>query len=223
MIGGFFIFGLYHELRAAYDAATEGDGGPLKLFAAGRADESLQHFKVVEFCGGERGDMPSQGAFSFETDREEIAKLESLVISSYGHAVLRRAAKSVAAGDPCVDLGAKLLRDEHLRTLRALVQDGAFASATTLSFNAVTGLSTLPDLTGMASLRTLSMVNCTGLETLPDLSGLPALQTVKLEGCRKLQALPKLCEGLECNDAFLSLPKHLRSGLEEEEEEKEED
>ena len=41
---------------------------PLRLFAVGSAAE-LQQFKVVEFLGGDRGDMPSQGVFSFESDR----------------------------------------------------------------------------------------------------------------------------------------------------------
>jgi hypothetical protein len=210
----FFIFSLYQEMRAAYDLALEGDGGPLRLFAVGSGGlsgggSSLQHFKVVEFLGGDRGDMPSQGAFSVESDRESIAALESLVISAFGHAALRRAAKAVAAGDACVDLGAKMLRDEHLPTLRTLVESGAFNSATTLSFNAISSLTTLPDLTGLDALRTLTMVNCTGLRRLPDLSGLPSLQTVKLENCRQLEALPALRPGLEWDDNFL--PEHLRS------------
>ena len=197
-------------MRAAYDAALEGDGGPLRLFAIGSGGaSSLQHFKVVEFLGGDRGDMPSQGAFSVESDRQSIQSLESLVISAFGHAALRRAAKAVAAGDFCVDLGAKMLRDEHLPTLRALVASGALKAATTLSFNAISSLTTLPDLTGLDALRTLTMVNCTGLRRLPDLGGLPSLQTVKLENCVKLEALPALRPGLEYDENFL--PEHLRS------------
>ena len=143
--------------------------------------------------------------------KRAVAALESLVISAFGHAALRRAAEAVAAGDACVDLGAKMLRDEHLPTLRTLVESGAFNSATTLSFNAISSLTTLPDLTGLDALRTLTMVNCTGLRRLPDFSGLPSLQTVKLENCRQLEALPALRPGLEWDDNFL--PEHLRSAM----------
>ena len=212
----FFIFSLFHEMKAAYDASVQGGDGSLKLYAAGSSPHSLQQFKVVEFLGGDRGDMPSQGAFTFESDRKSIVQLENLVISAFGHAVLRRAAKSVADGDLCVDLGAKMLRDEHLATLRQLIEAGAFKTATTLSFNSISSMTTLPDLTGMDALRTLSMVNCTGLTHLPDLSGLPALNTVKLENCLRLKApLPKLRDGIEYDDMFL--PKHLRSGDADEE------
>ena len=219
----FFLFSLYFEMRHGCPDALK----PLRLYAAagggggggGSGVAELQQFKVVEFLGGDRGDMPSQGAFSFESDRQNIVQLEDRMISAFGHEVLKQA--SVAAEtDPVVDLGAKMLRDEHMPTLAALIQAGGFKAATTLSFNACPMIQHLPSLDGMDALKTLSLINAHALKTLPDLSKLPSLQHVKLEHCDQLEALPKLREGLEYVDAHL--PKHLRSAPVVEEEEEEE-
>ena len=194
----YFIFGLFSEMRPGAVAET-----PLKLFAVGSSG-ALQQFKTVEFMGGERQDLPSQGAFSFEADRAAIASLEDRMISAFGHAVLDNFA---AAGEPTVDLGAKMLRDEHLPTLARHVQAGRFRTATTLSFNACPLITTLPDLTGCDALRTLTCVNAHGLTSLPDLSGLPSLVNVKLENCDQLRALPRLPPGVEWDENHV--PEHL--------------
>ena len=199
----YFLFGLYSEMR---DGAMDG-ASPLKLFAVGGSGE-LQQFKVVEFLGGDRGDMPSQGAFSFESDRESIVELESKMISAFGHAVIRNAADS---GEPTVDLGAKMLRDEHLPTLRKAIEEGKFKSATTLSLNACPEITTMPDLNGMDSLRTLTLINAHSLQSLPDLSALPALKVVKLENCDKLKELPKL--PAEVTWDACNVPEHLKGAL----------
>ena len=196
----YFIFGLASEMRR--DSSAGGES--LRLFAVG-ASGALQQFKVVEFLGGDRGDMPSQGDFSFEQDRAAIMALEDSMISAFGHAVIRNAA---AEHEPVVDLGAKMLRDEHMPTLAQAVADGAFNETTTISFNACPLFSSLPDLTGMAALRTLTCINCTALRQLPDLSRLPSLQSVKLEACDQLQALPALPPSAHWVDAHL--PEHLK-------------
>lgn len=81
------MFGLASEMRPG--AAAQ----PLNLFAVGSGG-SLQNFKFVEFLGGERQDMPSQGAFSFESDREQIQRLEDGMIAAFGHAVIENYAQS---------------------------------------------------------------------------------------------------------------------------------
>ena len=53
-----------------------------------------------------------------------------------------------------MDLGAKMLTDEHMPTLRALIASGTLAKATTLSFNAISSLTTLPDLGKRAGTQT---------------------------------------------------------------------
>jgi hypothetical protein len=164
--------------------------------------------------GGERGDMPSQGAFSVDADRAAIRQLEDVVISSFGHRVLKHAAVTVQS-DPTIDLGAKMLRDEHMPTLGAMVAQGALSQATTLSFNACPMITFLPSLNGMDSLRTLSLVRCAAMASLPDLSALPSLKVVKLEGCEQLAALPKLPDGVEWEDCHL--PSRFQKEAEEEE------
>ena len=143
-----------------------------------------------------------------ESDRQSIARLEDQIISAFGHSAIRRAA-AAAETDCTVDLGAKMIRDEHLQTLEAEIKAGKFCTTTTLSFNACPMITTLPDLTGMDSLRTLTMINATALASLPDLSSLSSLQCIKLENCHRLTALPKLRTGLEWDDAHL--PEHLRT------------
>ena len=177
----------------------------LRLFAVSSTGE-LKHFRTVEFVGGERGDLPSQGAFSFDADRDAIVALEGRMISAFGHAVIHNFA---ASGARHVDLGGKMLTDEHLPTLETSIRAGAFTGATTLSLNACPLITTLPDLTGMASLERLTLINASALRTLPDLSGLPALEQVKLESCDRLEALPKLPLGVKWDD--VSVPEHLRA------------
>lgn len=200
----YFVFGLFFEM-------LEGGGGPcsrdaLPLYAVGKDASELQQFKVVEFLGGDRGDMPSQGIFSFESDRASIAQLEARMISAFGHAVIENAA---ASGETTIDLGAKMLRDEHMPTLAKAVASGRLAAATTLSFNACPEFTYLPELTGLSSLRTLTLINCHNLARLPDLSSLPALRIVKLENCDKLVELPKLPEGVTWEES--SVPEHLKA------------
>ena len=193
----YFMFGLFSEMRLGAESFD------LKLFAAGSSGV-LQQFKAVEFLGGDRGDMPSQGAFSFESDRRSIVELEDRMITSFGHAVIDNFA---ASGEATVDLGAKMLRDEHLPTLSAAINAGKFAGATTLSVNACPLITTLPDLRGMDSLRTLTCVNAHGLTMLPDLSTLPNLRIVKLENCNNLRELPQLPPGVEWEESHV--PEHL--------------
>ena len=197
----YFIFGLCSEMRPGALAAQD-----LNLFAVGTSG-ALQQFKAVEFLGGDREDMPSQGQFSFEADRTAILKLEDEMTSAFGHACITNFA---ASGEKTIDLGAKMLRDEHMPTLRECVASGALAATRTLSFNACPCVTALPDLAGMDSLRTLTTIGCTALESLPDLSVLPSLKHVKLEACTNLKALPKLPPGVEWDANHL--PEHLREG-----------
>ena len=178
----------------------------LLLFASGSSG-ALQQFKAVEFVGGERGDMPSQGAFSFEVDRQAIARLEDRMISAFGHLAIERAAERAALGEKLIDLGGKMLTDEHLPTLGAAIRAGHFKQATTLSFNACAWITTLPDLCGMGCLKRLSLINASALKALPDLSGLPALEVLKLENCNRLEALPLLPVGLDHGSSHF--PSHL--------------
>ena len=207
----YFIFGLFSEMRAAA-ALRAADGLPtLQLFACGTSGE-LQQFKVVEFLGGARGDMPSQGAFSFASDQERVATLEASMISAFGHAAIRNAAAVCGTESTIVDLGAKMLRDEHMPTLRRCIEEGAFASATTLSLNSCPDVTHLPELhPGMGCLKTLSLINCTSLARLPRLDALPCLKSVKLENCPLLQELPALPDGVSWDDA--QLPDHLKRCL----------
>lgn len=116
--------------------------GGVRLFAVG-TDARLQRFRACEFLGGERGDMPSQGVFSFDSDRAEIIELESQMISAFGHAAIRNG----CAGEPItVDLGAKMLTDEHLPTLAAMMAEGRLSRTHTLSLNACPNITTLPPL-----------------------------------------------------------------------------
>lgn len=201
----YFIFGLYSEILAA---AACCEISPLRLFAIGVAGE-VQQFKVVEFLGGDRGDMPSQGTFTFSDDRERIARLEDQMISAFGFAVIRNAVGASRAGEAICDLGAKMLRDEHLPALKAASDAGELANVTTLSLNACQLISTVPDLSGMRRLSKLSLINCKSITSLPDLSALPALRVLKLEGCDALRALPQLPSGMNVEED-MSLPEHLR-------------
>ena len=88
----YFLFGLYSEMLAA---AASRELGPLRLFAIGVAG-GVQQFKVVEFLGGDRGDMPSQGTFTFADDRERIARLEDQMISAFGYRAAFSATRSKA-------------------------------------------------------------------------------------------------------------------------------
>ena len=124
---------------------------------------------------------------------------------------INHAADACAAGDHTVDLGAKMLRDEHLPTLGAAVKAGKLRNATTLSFNALPCITTLPDLTGCEKLRILTCINAHALTSLPDLSTLPALEIVKLENCDRLEALPKLPPGVAWDESHV--PEHLQPTL----------
>lgn len=180
----------------------------MRLFAVGTAGE-LKRFRVVEFAGtADRADMPSQGRFAFESDRQKIIALEDQMISAFGHEVLRMAAGEEGRPSPSsVDLGAKMLRAEHVPTLAALAESGGFAATRALSFNACAQLPELPPLDGMLALHTLSCINCAALRALPDLSGVPSLRVLKLEGCVALQRLPARPPSLD-RDAS-TLPDHL--------------
>lgn len=215
----YFVFGLYSEIQIEPSKVVEDDLPPLPLYAVG-ADGELQHFKVVEFLGGDRGDMPSQGEFSFDSDRLAIATLEEQMMSSFGFAVIRNAvavAAAAAEGASCtVDIGAKMLHDEHVQALAAAAAAGALANVTTLSFNANPYMKVLPELTGMSKLRTLSLINCSSVTTIGSLAALTSLEIVKLEGCTSLAALPKLpranAKWDDDPDAVnFSAPAHLRA------------
>ena len=130
------------------------------------------------------------------------------VVDTTKDAVIRNAADS---GEPTVDLGAKMLRDEHLPTLRKAIEEGKFKSATTLSLNACPEITTMPELNGMDSLRTLTLINAHSLQSLPDLSALPALKVVKLENCDKPKELPKL--PAEVTWDACNVPEHLKGAL----------
>jgi len=200
----YFIFGLFSEMRISPTSQRGGGSGaplvevpPLALFASG-SDGAPQQFKAVEFLGGDRGDMPSQGDFSFDTDREAIADLERLMIHSYGFAVIHNAAAVAAAADGAsctIDLGAKMLHDEHLQALAAAAAAGSFAKVTALSFNANPYIKYLPEFSGMPHLKSISLINCVALTTIASLTNLPSLETLKLEGCGSLAALPLLPRG----------------------------
>ena len=128
------------------------------------------------------------------------------MVSVFGHALIRNHA---AAGQRTVDLGGKMLRDEHLSTLEAEIRSGRFRASTSLSLNANPLITTLPSLDGMDALQRLSLIGASSLTSLPDLSRLTSLELVKLEGCAHLRALPPLPQGVEWVDAHL--PPHLCS------------
>lgn len=220
----YFVFGLFSEISIGETLKGknfEGDLPPLKLYAVG-ANGELKHFKVVEFLGGDRGDFPSQGEFSFDSDRAAIKQLEERMMSSFGFAVVRNAvavAAAAAEGASCtIDIGAKMLHDEHLQALAAAAAAGSLVKVTSLSFNANPHMKALPELTKMPKLRQLSLINCSSLTTIGSLAALPSLQVVKLEGCTSLAALPKLPHAnakWDDDDASFSFlaPQHLRIGI----------
>ena len=221
----YFVFGLFSEISIGETSmVVDGDLPPLKLYAVG-ANGELKHFKVVEFLGGDRGDFPSQGEFSFDSDRAAIKQLEERMMSSFGFAVVRNAvavAAAAAEGASCtIDIGAKMLHDEHLQALAAAAAVGSLAKVTSLSLNANPHMKALPELTNMPKLRQLSLINCSSLTTIGSLAALPSLQVVKLEGCNSLAALPKLPHASAKWDddsdsapfSFLA-PQHLRTRVE---------
>mmetsp|Transcript_79568 Transcript_79568/g.158166 ORF Transcript_79568/g.158166 Transcript_79568/m.158166 type:complete len:237 (-) Transcript_79568:334-1044(-) len=213
----YFIFGLSSEISISNRTASGMDEmPPLPLFAVG-SEGAVQQFKSVEFLGGDRGDMPSQGEFSFESDRSAIAALERQMFHSYGFAVIRNAVAVATADDgaPCtLDLGAKMLHDEHLEAFAVAAASGSLAKVTTLSFNANPYFKYLPMLTAMPNLKSLSLINCSSLTTIASLVSLPRLETLKLEGCSSLVALPQLPAHAKWDDdpdgVAFAAPDHLR-------------
>ena len=194
---------------------TEAETPPLPLYAVG-TEGVLQHFRVVEFLGGERGDMPSQGRFSFDSDRREIAHLEDQMMSSFGFGVIRNALALAAAakqGASCIiDIGAKMLHDEHAHALAVKAAEGALANVTTLSFNANPYVRDrgparhtrrlrphTPDTRRYAH-RLERSVCCSVharryMTTLPSLTSMPRLRSLSLINCSSLTAIGSL-EGL---------------------------
>ena len=100
----YFIFGLFSEMRFSQRGDETGGSAsgtevpPLPLFAVG-SDGAPKQFKAVEFLGGDRGDMPSQGRFTFAADRLHVAQLEASMISAFGHAAIHNAAAACTARD----------------------------------------------------------------------------------------------------------------------------
>lgn len=185
--------------------------GGVALFALGTNGE-LQRFKTVEFLGGDRGDMPSQGDFSREADRDAIASLEVEMATRFGHHAIRTAAEGMPE---TVDLGAQMLMDEHMVTLQEAVDAGMLAKTTSVSLNSNPNLTEVPPLNsaGLPLLQKLTCINCHNLKRLPDLSRFPKLNMIKLEECHQLEAIPALPAAFD-TEALLDchLPPHLATG-----------
>lgn len=192
----FFIFSLFNMMQQQSTV--------LQLYACG-TDSELQHFKSVEFSGGDRGDLASQGEFTEESDRAAIAALERRMISLWGHSAIELA---VAEDDRSVDLGAQMLLDEHWSTLEDTMDNGDLSNTTRLSLNSNCFITTFPPLRNTPKLATLSFTGCTSLVSLPDLSSLLSLRVIKLDGCNRLEALPALPETLEIE--MCCFPEHLQ-------------
>ena len=143
----FFVFALYAEMV----------GRDVRLYAAA-TDGVLRQFQDLKFHGDLFKDMPTDGEVTVEEDRHEIRRLEDTMIDAYGHAVVRTAC---AESPSKISLGAKLLRDAHIKTLVKVAQDGDLATleSIALSNNQLsdqgldTLMSALPELPDLMSLE----------------------------------------------------------------------
>ena len=160
--------------------ACECSAGDAKLFALG-TDGALKQLSRVEYTG--EVDMPSQGALSVESDRAEIRALEQRLTAAFGHAAIQ---KAFEGAPPRIDISGKLLRDEHMATLRQLIESGCAAGATELNLSWNGALTRLPNMPRKS---------------------MPCLVSLKLAGCDQLRALPKVGEGV-----VVTKPVHLAEG-----------
>ena len=132
-------------------------GRDVRLYAAA-TDGMLRQFQDLKFHGDLFKDMPTDGEVTVEEDRHEIRRLEDTMIDTYGHAVVRTAC---AESPSKISLGAKLLRDAHIKTLVKVAQDGDLATleSIALSNNQLsdqgldTLMSALPELPDLMSLE----------------------------------------------------------------------
>ena len=87
---------------------------------------------------------------------------------------------------PRIDISGKLLRDEHMATLRQLIESGCAAGATELNLSWNGALTRLPNMPRKS---------------------MPRLASLKLAGCDQLRVLPKVGEGV-----VVTKPVHLAEG-----------
>ena len=105
-------------------SAIVGREGDVELYAAAK-DGALKRFEEVEFSGVR--DMPEQGDFAVERDRETVKKLQEDMVAAFGHAIVRQRCQ----GSPTeVDLSQKMLQDQHVPTLCEFIASGALTHCT---------------------------------------------------------------------------------------------
>ena len=122
--GEYFVFALSSAIRGRADE--------VELYAASTSG-ALKRFNQVDFQGGTANDMPEQGAFSVEDDREKVKGLQDEMISAFGVAVIGQA----CAGKPKeVELSFKMLRAEHMPALVRQIEGGALAECRELDLRA---------------------------------------------------------------------------------------
>lgn len=102
----YFIFALLSEMADR--------NGKAEMYAAAR-DGKLKRFSDISFDGGAASDMPDQGAFSVESDREIVRGLQNDIIKAFGHAMICQACKDVT--QTRLHLNGKMLQDQHMSTL----------------------------------------------------------------------------------------------------------
>jgi len=116
--------------------------------------------------------MPSQGELSDEHDRPYISALQEQMVRAFGYAAVHNAC---TPGCETVDLSGKMLRDEHVPTLAALMRSAALGGVREINLNWNPQLSVLPDAAAFAMLANLEKVSFVGCKV-------PSRQLPKIAG-----------------------------------------
>ena len=104
----YFVFSLLAEMQ--------GKEGQVQLHAIKRDGELRQYGQVAM----SESHMPSGGALSNPDDKALVKGLEDQIIDVYGRAIVEITCRKAKEGER-VDLGAKMLRPQHVESLMAAV------------------------------------------------------------------------------------------------------
>ena len=102
-----FIFALLAEMQEK----------EVQLYAIKQGGELQQYSRVI-FNGKE--DLPSQGVLANPNDKALVEDIEDQIIDAHGHAIVEIKCRKARRGE-WVDLGAKMLRPQHVVSLMAAV------------------------------------------------------------------------------------------------------
>ena len=101
-----FIFALLAEMQEK----------EVQLYAIKQGGELQQYSRIIS---NGKEDLPSQGVLANPNDKALVEDIEDQIIDAHGHAIVEIKCRKAKKG--VVDLGAKMLRPQHVESLMAAV------------------------------------------------------------------------------------------------------